>query len=82
MRSKPWKEFSPSQRGALTAGAAVQLGLLAVALLDIRRRSSHELRGGKRFWLPAVFVNFVGPVAYFLVGRRRRAAPASGPPWP
>jgi hypothetical protein len=71
MARKQWQDFTPAQRKALTAGAALQLVLLGAALLDIRRRSPDELRGGKRLWVPAVFVNFVGPIAYFLFGRRR-----------
>jgi hypothetical protein len=71
MKRMEWKDFTPGQRRALTAGAATQLLLLAAALLDLSRRSSDELRGGKRLWVPAVFVNFAGPIAYFLFGRKR-----------
>jgi hypothetical protein len=71
MERKKWQDLTPAQRKALTAGAGMQLVLLGAALLDIRRRSSAELRGGKRLWVPAIFVNFIGPVAYFLFGRKR-----------
>jgi len=71
MKRMEWKDFTSGQRRALKAGAAVQLLLLAAALLDLSRRSSEELRGGKRLWVPAVFVNFVGPITYFLLGRKR-----------
>jgi hypothetical protein len=71
MERKKWQDFTPAQRKVLTGGAAMQLVLLGAALLDIRRRSSHELRGGKRVWVPAVFINFIGPIAYFLFGRKR-----------
>lgn len=66
-----WQDLTAVQRRAIVVGAAAQLALLSAALLDIRRRPSGELRGGKRLWLPAVFVNFVGPIAYFLLGRKR-----------
>lgn len=49
----------------------VQLGLLITALLDIYRRPAEEIRGRKLLWALISFVNFVGPIAYFLVGRRR-----------
>jgi len=52
-------------------GAAVQLVLLATALADIYRRPAGEIRGSKRLWAAAAFVNFVGPISYFLFGRRR-----------
>jgi hypothetical protein len=71
MRTKQWRDLTPNQRKAIVAAGAVQLTLLGAALADIRHRSSGELRGGKRLWVPAVFVNFIGPVAYFLFGRRR-----------
>jgi hypothetical protein len=53
------------------ASGVVQLGLLAAALLDIYRRPAGEIPGDKRLWAAAAFVNYVGPVSYFLFGRRR-----------
>ena len=41
------------------------------ALQDWFRRPDDEIRGRKRLWLPALFVNFVGPLAYLVVGRQR-----------
>ncbi len=66
-----WSELTPGERRSIVAAGAVQLVLLGTALNDIRRRSPAELRGGRWLWVPAVFVNFVGPIAYFLIGRRR-----------
>ena len=49
------------------------LGLLAVALIDIKRRPESQIRGSKRMWTTLSFVNWViGPVAYFIFGRRRQ----------
>lgn len=46
----------------------IQLGLMAAALWDLSRRSA--VRGPKWLWIVViVFVNMVGPIAYFLVGR-------------
>jgi hypothetical protein len=28
-------------------------------------------QGSKKLWVAAAFVNFVGPLAYFMFGRRR-----------
>jgi hypothetical protein len=72
MKRRTWRDFTPGQRKALAAGVLFQLTLLGAALADLRRRSPDELRGGKRLWVPAVFVNFVGPIAYFLIGRKPR----------
>jgi hypothetical protein len=49
----------------------LQLLLAAAALLDLRRRPSDQVRGSKKLWAAAAFVNFVGPLAYFMFGRRR-----------
>jgi hypothetical protein len=50
----------------------IQVALLAAALIDIRRRSADELNGSKRLWTLAAFVNFIGPLAYFIFGRKLR----------
>ena len=71
-RSKPrWEELSTPQRAGIVAAAAVQLGLLGAALLDLAKRPSGEVNGSKRVWAAVSFVNFVGPLAYFAFGRRR-----------
>lgn len=49
----------------------IQISLLLFALRDWWRRSGEEMRGGRKlFWLPVLFVNFVGPLTYLLWGRR------------
>jgi hypothetical protein len=70
-RKKKWGELTATQQRAVVAGAAVQLVLQIAALWDLRRRSAEELRGSRRWWTAAAFVNVVGPIAYFAVGRRR-----------
>ena len=69
---RTWNELSPRQRGGITGAAIVQITLLAAALRDLKRRPPAEVRGPKAFWAAASFVNFVGPLAYFAFGRRRR----------
>jgi Phospholipase_D-nuclease N-terminal len=49
----------------------VQVTLLIAALVDIWRRPEEEIRGSKRLWTAAAFVNFIGPLSYFILGRRR-----------
>lgn len=65
-----WGELGPRRRVAILVLGTVQLTLLVAALRDLRRRPSEQIRGSKRWWTAAVFVNFVGPIAYFLRGRR------------
>jgi hypothetical protein len=70
VRKKKWSELTAAQRWMILTGAVVQLLLQAATLWDLRRRSADELRGSKRWWTAAAFVNTVGPIAYFAVGRR------------
>jgi hypothetical protein len=47
----------------------LELGLMVAALLDLAKRT--DTRGPKWVWvLVIVFVNFIGPVIYFVAGRR------------
>ena len=39
--------------------------------MDIYRRLAGEIRGNKELWTAAAFVNFVGPISYFVFGRKR-----------
>ncbi len=71
MPKKRWEDLSGVQKGAIVLSGAVQLGLLLVALVDIYRRPAEEIRGAKRLWVAAAFINYVGPISYFLFGRRR-----------
>jgi hypothetical protein len=69
-RQKRWNELSRPQQRAIMAAGAIQVLLAAAALLDLRRRPSEQVRGSKKLWAAAAFVNFVGPLAYFTFGRR------------
>lgn len=71
MARKEWKDLSSAQKRGIVLGGTVQIGLLLAALLDIYRRPREEIRGSKKLWTLAAFVNFVGPLSYFLFGRRQ-----------
>ncbi len=71
MPKKRWDEFSGAQKGVIVLTGAVQPGLWAAALVGIFRRPAGEIRGGKRLWVTAAFINYVGPISYFLIGRKR-----------
>ena len=46
----------------------IQLGLVIAALIDLARRPA--TRGPKWLWVAIIlFINFIGPIVYFLVGR-------------
>jgi len=59
---------------AVVLAAVVQLALLGAALADLRRRDAGQLNGPRWMWVLLSFVNFVGPLTYFAVGRRKTEA--------
>ncbi|MHA7985212.1 PLD nuclease N-terminal domain-containing protein [Rathayibacter sp. CAU 1779] len=61
---------TPSKIGVAVA-ALVQVSLAVAAFVDLARRDRDEVRGPKAVWIPVILVNWVGPVVYFLAGRRR-----------
>lgn len=71
--NRTWDELSPATKGALGVVGIVEIVLLGAALIDLRRRPADQIRGPKRLWLGLVFIDVVGPLAYFFYGRRRGA---------
>ena len=70
-----WSDLSPAARVEGIVAATVQVSLLVAALTDLRRRDPDQVRGPRWAWALACFVNFVGPISYFLLGRRRLSGP-------
>ncbi len=72
-RKKRWSDMSRGQQVATVLGSVVQVTLLAAALWDIAHRPAAGIKGSKKAWAAASFVNFIGPIAYFAFGRKRAA---------
>ncbi|HRX04800.1 MAG: PLDc N-terminal domain-containing protein [Anaerolineae bacterium] len=72
-KKRNWRELSPLQKAVLVVAGIVEVLLLLAALFDLRRRPAEQIRGNKRIWTLVAFFNYVGPIAYFLVGRKRVA---------
>lgn len=70
MEKKRWSDLTDNQKTALLVAASVQLSLAATAWMDLARRPAEQVRGPKPVWAAAIAVNFVGPITYFLAGRR------------
>ena len=68
---KARKPLSPVQKGSGLAFGIVRLLLTAWALWDIKRRPNDEINGKKRSWMMTSFIPLVGPVTYFIFGRKR-----------
>jgi hypothetical protein len=69
-RKKSWADLSPAERTGVVTIGSIQLALAATAWVDLARRPAAQVNGPKAAWALAIAVNFVGPIAYFLRGRR------------
>ena len=68
-KQKDWSDLTQVQKTGIVVLGIVQVTLLAAAQWDIHTRPEEEIRGNKWIWTVVAFVNFVGPIAYFLLGR-------------
>jgi Phospholipase_D-nuclease N-terminal len=76
------RKLTLRQKKIIAVAAAAQLSLLTAALFDIWRRPAEQIKGPKRLWAAAAFINFAGPISYFLFGRTAAAPVAAGEPAP
>ncbi|WP_448808199.1 PLD nuclease N-terminal domain-containing protein [Agromyces bauzanensis] len=72
MENRRWSDLTSGQRARLLVAASVQLALAATAWADLANRPAAQVNGPKLMWAAIIAVNFVGPIAYFALGRRRR----------
>lgn len=71
-----WSDLSKRNQRLLIAAAAIESGLKAAALIDLKRRPASQIHGPKWAWVPALSIlNSAGiaPVVYFVWGRHRPA---------
>jgi hypothetical protein len=67
---RPKRAPSPAQARAGIQGL-VNLALMTWMIWDIRRRRDDEIKGKRKLWLLAAFAPPIGPIAYFVFGRKR-----------
>ena len=65
-----WKDLTTGQRVAVGVVGAAQVTLTAAAYRDLLRRPADQVNGTKLAWGLALLVNWVGPIAYFVDGRK------------
>ena len=70
MTKKKWSDLTATQRRAIVSLGAAEAVLTVAALRDLARRPATRVRGPKAVWALALFVQPVGPIAYFATGRR------------
>ena len=73
MQPKQWQDLTDRQKRGIVLLGALQMTLLAAALIDIRCRPADAINGSKRLWTAVVFINGIGPIDYFVFGRKRPA---------
>lgn len=78
-RRKSWRDMTRGQRIGMVLTGAVQMALLVAAQRSISKTPDSQIRGKKALWRAASFINFFGPVSYFVFGRRRGNAPSRNP---
>jgi bacteriorhodopsin len=70
MQKRRWADLSAFQRTCVIIGAMIQFSLLVAGLWDLAHRTRDEVRGDRRLWAGFMFVNWIGPIAYFTYGRK------------
>ncbi len=69
-RQRYWSDLTAVEKRIIILSSVVQVSLLAAALNDILRRPASQIKGKKWVWLLVSFINFIGPISYFLFGRK------------
>lgn len=67
---KSWANLTTTQKRVVCVAGAFEVVITAAALRDLATRPAKDVRGPKAAWVLASFVQPVGPLAYFAVGRR------------
>ena len=66
---------TPSRAQARAGGQGIinliNLVLVILTVRDIRRRRDDEINGKRKWWMLAAFAPPIGPIAYFVFGRKR-----------
>ena len=68
---KKWSDFSTTQQALIILLGFLQISLFAAAVYDIFKRPADQINRPKPFWFAVSLVNYIGPIAYFLFGRKR-----------
>lgn len=70
-KSRKWSDLSDRQKAVTLVMGSIQLSLAATAWTDLAKRPPEQVNGPKLAWTAIIAINFVGPILYFVIGRRR-----------
>jgi hypothetical protein len=70
MGSRKWSDMTGGQKFGTVAGGIVQFVLATLAWSDLAHRPAKKVNGPKGIWAAVIAINFAGPIAYFMGGRK------------
>ena len=71
-KNKQWSDLSRAQRVMIIILGAIEFSLAASAIADIYMRPAEQVNGTKRKWYFIALISWVGPISWFLWGRKRQ----------
>lgn len=72
MAHQRWSDLTERQRRGITVAGIAQVVLFLAAVISIHRTPADRVRGRKGGWYALSLVNWIGPIAWFVAGRRRQ----------
>lgn len=69
-KKRTWRDMSSGRRAGAAVLASIQLSLAVAAWTDLARRPASQVNGRKGVWAAVIAINYIGPIAYFVKGRR------------
>ena len=73
------KAKKPAMKPQAGLQGLINLALMIWTIWDIRHRPDDEINGKRKWWYLAAFAPPIGPIAYFIFGRKRQPKPAEIP---
>jgi hypothetical protein len=70
MATRKWSEMGGAQKFGTVAGGIVQFVLATLAWSDLAHRPAKKVNGPKGIWAAVISINYAGPIAYFIAGRK------------
>lgn len=72
-KKQTWSEMSPGNKAIVSVVGIGQVLLATTAWRDLAKRTAAQVNGPKGLWAAIIAINWVGPIAYFVKGRRSNA---------
>lgn len=70
MASRKWSDMTGPRKFGVIAAGIVQFTLAGLAWSDLAHRPAKKVNGPKGVWGAVIAINYAGPIAYFIAGRK------------